>query len=172
MKKVIIPAVFIFLTAFTSLINCYNCTITTAEGADIQLSDYQNKKILLVVLPATKNAGDSALLIAMDSIVTKDSVVVIGIPSYEDGFQDDSLQSLTAWYRSLAGDSVIICQGMNTRKASPYQSDLFAWITNKELNGHFDEDVMGAGSKYFINEAGDLYGIVSPDMPLTEDLVR
>ena len=172
MKISIILTAFILCTAFAFVNNLYNYSITTTDGNDISLDQFQGKKVLIVVLPVTKSAEDSTLLISMSSVATYDSVVVIGIPSYEDGFQDDSLQTLTTWYRSLAGDSVVITQGMNTRKASPYQSDLFAWLTSKDLNGHFDQDVIGAGSKYLINETGDLYGVASPDALLTEDLIK
>jgi len=172
MKTIIACVGFIFLAAFVSLNNFYSYSLTTSEGKDISLDQYQGKKVVVVVLPVSKTTQDSLLLIAMDSLATFDPITIIGIPSYEDGFQDDSLESLTTWYRSLAGDSVVITQGMNTRKTSPYQSDLFAWLTSKDLNGHFDQDVMGAGTKYLINETGELYGVGSSESLLTEDFVK
>ena len=172
MKTIIVSAAFTFLAAFASVNNFYSYSVTTSDGKDISLDQFQGKKALVVVLPVTKTTQDSMLLIAMDSLVTFGTAAVIGVPSYEDGFQDDSLESLTTWYRSLAGDSVIITQGMNTRKASPYQSDLFAWLTSKDLNGHFDQDVMGAGTKYLINETGDLYGVGSSESFLTEEFLK
>ena len=172
MKTIFKLSAFIFFSAFALVNNLYNYSITTADGNDVSLDQYQGKKVLIVVLPVTKTSQDSVLLIAMDSIVKFGTAAVIGVPSYEDGFQDDSSESLTTWYRSLAGDSVVITQGMNTRKGSPYQSDLFAWLTSKDLNGHFDQDVMGAGTKYLINETGDLYGVASPEALLTADFVK
>jgi len=172
MKTIIASVGLIFLAAFVSVNNFYSYSVTTWDGKDISLDQYRGKKVLLVVLPASKTTQDSILLVAMDSLVTFDTIAIIGIPSYEDGFQDDSLESLTTWYKSLAGDSIVITQGMNTRKTSPYQSDLFAWLTSKDLNGHFDQDVMGAGTKYLINEAGELYGVGSSESLLTDDFIK
>ena len=160
--------------SFTLVGSVYDFRITNIDGTDYSLSNYQGRKLLLIVLPSTQTTSDSALLQMMDSMSLEfgDSITIVGIPSYEDGYQDDSLQSLSAWYKSLAGDSVVLVQGMNTRKNSPYQNELFAYLTDKDLNGHFDEDVPGAGTKYFIDSRGFLYAVIGPEINLSEELMQ
>ena len=59
---------------------------------------------------------------------------------------------------------IIIAQAMFTHISSgEQQSELFQWLTQAEKNGHFEEEVKGAGEMYFINEQGDLYGVFGPE---------
>src|SRR5205085_7024835 len=131
--RTLICSLIFFAFAFTVINTVYDFGITTVDGEDVSFAKYQGKKILIVVLPSTHTAADSLLLQQMDtmSIKYRDSLTIVGIPSYEDGYQDDSLQNLAPWYKSLAGDSVVLAQGMNTRKNSAYQTELFAWLTDK-----------------------------------------
>ena len=171
MKKILFISAVIFLSAFTLLNNAFDFTVNSADGEEIPLNRYAGRKGVLAILPVTQTAYDTLLLQQINAAATNhgDSVIVVGIPSYEDGYADDSLQNLVPYWRSLAGNSVVLCTGMNTRKASPYQNELFTWLTNEEENGHFNEDVHAAGDKFLINENGDLYGVLSRETNLSEE---
>lgn len=173
MKYCFLILAFIF-SSYSLLTGVYDFTIMTPDGDEQSLDLYQGKKMMIVVLPVTHTTADSALLHSLDTLSRNytDSITMIGIPSYEDGYADDSLQSLLTWYRSLAGDQFIIAAGMNTTKTSAYQSPLFSWLSHADQNNHFDEDVMGAGEKFFITETGDLYAIIHPDADWNEDLLK
>jgi hypothetical protein len=101
-----------------------------------------------------------------------DSLTVICIPSYEAGYKDDSLGSLTVYYDSLLKASCIVTQGVATSKSSAYQDPLFGWLTNETQNGHFDQDVQGVGQSYFIDNTGALYGVFGPEQPFNDALVQ
>lgn len=165
MKKILGIWFLLLLFAFTTATGVFDFSITTPEGEDVLLNTYQGKKLVIVVLPVTHTAADSGLLRLLDtlSINYADSVTLIGIPSYEDGYADDSLGSLMTWYRSLLGNQFVIAQGMNTRKNSAYQTPLFSYLTHADENGYFDDDVYGAGEKFFIGTSGSLSGISTPD---------
>lgn len=147
----------------------YSIHITTMAGTNKPLSDFEGKKILVVVLPVTKTADDSVFLRKIDSvsIAYASELSVIGAPSFEDGYELSNFEDLQTYYQSLLGSQVILAQGMYTRKASSQQHALFSWLTHKEENVHFDSDVQGARHKFFISEQGKLYGVLSPETPLT-----
>ena len=174
MKQLINCIALFMVMSFMSNDTVYKYSITASDGEETSLAKFSGKLMLIVILPATHTATDSLFLLQIDSLGKeyKDSLVIIGVPSYEDGFEDDSLLSLTTWYKSLAGDSIIITQGNNTRKSSPYQSELFQWLTNKDLNGHFDDDVSGASVKYFINRSGNLFAVLGEEVSLINETVE
>jgi len=59
---------------------------------------------------------------------------------------------------------------MYTRKSSSYQNEIFAWLTDKDLNGHFDKEVDGPGSEFFVSASGELYGVLGPEARWSDNL--
>ena len=153
------------LCSYTLFTNVFDFTIITPDGNEQSLNIYQGKPLMIVILPSVQNDSNSMMLYALDSLHSQlsDSLTIIGIPSYEDNYADDSLESLITWYHSILDSGFVIAQGMNTRKASPYQSALFHWLTYADENGHFDEDIIGTGEKFIIATDGTLHGLISPD---------
>lgn len=165
----------IILSLITPLFfnNALDFTIITADGSSHSMNEFQGRKIMMVVLPSTQSADDSAYLLRLDSINNANISVlkIITVPSYEDGFTDDTSASLLNWYRSLLDSDIVITQGMQTHKASETQNTLFAWLTHTEQNGHFDEDITGPGQMYFINETGELYGVFEPQSKWSNKII-
>ena len=164
----------LFLVLLLTIDGIYSIQITTINGADKSLSVFQGKKILVVVLPTSQRSQDSAFLKTIDSIAHNysSSLSVIGVPSFEFGYNAENARTLRHFYNGLLGQRVTITEGMYVRKTSPMQHELFRWLTRKEKNVHFDEDVEGIGEKFFINEGGDLYAIVGPNAILTQRLLQ
>ena len=53
-----------------------------------------------------------------------------------------------------------------------YQHPLYAWLTNKDLNGVLDSKVKWNFQKYMIDEEGNLVGYASPgEKPMSEKIV-
>jgi glutathione peroxidase len=153
----------------------YTIHITTINGQDKSMEDFRGKKILVVVLPVTRTATDSAFLKTIDSVSRNYSqkLSVIGVLSFEDGFQTSDLNSLQIYYHSLLGNQVILTQGMYTRKESgKKQHELFFWLTHSGENTHFDIDVSGIGQKFFVNEQGELYGVAAPEGKLSNNVMQ
>ena len=166
---------FLLSTAFSWLSGLYNIEITTLDGENKSLKTLEGKKMMIVVLPVAKTAKDTLFLQNLEAFSksVKDQLSVIGVPSIEDGFEKENTITLKKWYKSVLGDQVIITNGMHTRKASgSKQHPLFAWLTSKELNIHFDYEVNGPGQKYFINEKGELYAVYGPEVPVNGKSVR
>jgi len=155
--KMLLPALF-----FLWYGNIYDIHITTINGTDKSLNDFAGKKLLIVVLPLTQNPFDSLLLRKIDSVSRQysDRLSVIGVVSIDDGYNPASLDALKAYYNSMMAGPVTITKPMRVRKGNgTLQSNLFAWLTNKDKNGHFNIDVSGPGHAFFINGQGQLYGV-------------
>ena len=152
----------------------YTIHITTIDGQDRSMEDFRGKKILIVVIPVTKTANDSAFLRTIDTVSKNyaQQISVIGVPSLEDGYDTTDLSGLQTYYHSVLGNQVTLTKGMYTRKmAGGKQDELFSWLTHKEKNIHFDDDVKGAGQKFFVSEQGELYGVSEPEGRLSTKLM-
>jgi glutathione peroxidase-family protein len=174
MKKILVGSAVFFLFSFTNWTGVFDLYITSIDGSEQPLSVYQGKKMMMVILPVSRTAKDSSMLAMLDSLNDKykDSVTMVGIPSYEDGFDDDSMYSLLPWYHSYLDSNFVISGGMSTRKNSIYQAPLFSYLTAADQNGHFDDDVYGPGEKFFIDKEGTLTGISLPDATFNEEVFK
>ena len=164
------------LIAFTAIYGgFYDNHITTIEGSDLSLQNLQGKTIMIVLLPVTKTQQDIFALQRIDSLsrAYSDRITFIGVPSYEYGYTDNALLNTKQYYRSIIGSQVLITGGVYTNKSSGVkQHPLFNWLTDVNQNTHFDQEVKGIGQKYFINAQGELYGVIGPEMNLSNKLMK
>ena len=161
--------------AITWYSSIYSIHITTINGQDKSMEDFKGKKILIVVLPTTKAPNDSAFLRTIDSVSRNysDRLSIIGVPSIEDGYNSSRLNELKNYYQSILGDRITLTRGMYTKKTSgDNQGELFSWLTHVEKNDHFNDDVDGAGQKFFISERGELYGSIIPEGKLSAKVLH
>lgn len=159
----------------SSLNGIYDLSVVSMDGTTVPLSQFQGKKLLIIVLPVTRQASDIRLFQAVDSISWKynTQISVIGIPSSENGYVADSLVSLKQFYSSLMGSQVLLAQGMYTnRNSGTRQNGLFAWLTDKSKNTHFDQEVKGPGHKFFIDQKGQLVAVFPPDIGLSDRMMQ
>src|SRR5690349_15251410 len=98
----------------------YDYTVTTIEGQQINLSNYQGKKIIIVTLPIYQNTENNNYLLRLDSLskLNRSDLVMIGFPSYENGYTNQDSVQLKTWYNSFLGVEFIVSKGVNTRKSS------------------------------------------------------
>ena len=172
MKKILAICFSIFLFSFQVLADLYSIKFTTIEGEEKAMGTYQGKKMLILVLPGVIRESDTTYLKAINSASFKNQqLTIIAVPSKEDGYSSPASVELNQWYRNYLGNEVVITEGMYTEKTSAAQHVLFSWLTNKDKNMHFDEDVKGVGHKFFINESGELYGVFDPQAPLSDRLL-
>jgi len=160
MKYVLSLIALFLLLSFGQLDGIYSLTLKTIDGNKIELSQYKGKKILFILLPLS----DQDTTVSINDIARlqtkyKSSLVIIGIPSEEAGYKTEDADKLKKIY-SDANANIIIAEGMKVKKGTG-QSPLFQWLTNKDMNHHFDQDVEGVGSKFFVDEKGNLYAVLS-----------
>lgn len=68
-------------------------------------------------------------------------------------------------YKQDRNSGIIITEGLNAKKGSD-QSPLLQWLTDKESNKRFNNDIRGIGYKFFVDEGGRLYAVIGPEIPL------
>jgi glutathione peroxidase-family protein len=162
MKHITISTVLILLLTAAALPpGIYTYTVPKIEGGTQQLSAVQGKRLLVITLPVQQSAAADTLLYCLDTLAAAHSsnLFVIGVPAIEDGFTPSQKNTLRTWYRSKLNNSIVITDGLYTRKTSgTQQHGLFQWLTSDALNSIFNTDVSGPGHKFFINASGDLYG--------------
>ncbi len=141
----------------------YGINIKTIEGPQKQLSEYQNKKMLIITLPLVRSNSADSFLISVDSLASVNlaTLKIITVPSVEDGYTSSQKQALKNWYRQFLDSSVVITTGIYTRKTSgSQQHKLFKWLTHQSRNGYFNEDVDGPSMKFLLRANGDLMGVL------------
>jgi glutathione peroxidase len=160
MTKLIITIAGIFLISATARSqSIYTYTVTSIEGTDKPLNTYSGKKLLVITLPIQQNASNDSLLQSLDSIRTTytSTLQIIAVPAYEDGYTPAIKNQLKQWYRSILGMGIIVTEGMYTRKTSGSQQHvLFKWLTDKDKNGFFNQDVAGPRYKFIVWGNGEL----------------
>ncbi len=159
----IISVLFFATVAYSSI---YTTSVPRIEGGNYSISNCAGKKILIVTLPVQYNASAEAFLVSLDSLgnAHTDSLSVIAVPAYEDGFTDSNKIALRSWYRSKLGNNILITDGLYTRKTSgTQQHPLFGWLTRAAENGILDIDVEGPGYKFFVDGKGVLIGLLRPE---------
>jgi len=167
---------FIFLSFFLMFLtnDFYKIHFVTIDGEDRSMEEFSGKKIMIVILPVTESADDVNFLKSVVKANEKygHKISVVAMPSFEDGYSETDFNKVAYHYRMAMGRSITISQAMYTRKTSrAKQHPLFAWLTHANQNGHFDGDVTGAREKFFINENGELYAIVSGKGELNNQLM-
>ncbi len=175
LKRLIYISQFVIFSFWANAQSIPNSSMQTIEGDNIQLSMYQGKKLLVIVLPVSHSIDDSLMLLNIESAFSqyKDSIAFIGVPSYEDGYADSTNTDIENWYKNILHLSFTITSGMYTHNSSGgQQSSLFQWLTNETLNGHFGTDTNTYGQKFLINQDGELKGVFDPTTPLYDSLMN
>jgi len=170
MKKIISFISCLFILSMSCAQSIYTHAVTTIEGQNKSMADFQGKKILIFTLPIQQNVSNDSLLYSIDSLqeVHANSLVVIGVPSYEDGYTLSIKNDLKNWYRSRLNNEVIISEGVFTRQTSGSQQHaLFQWLTDNNKNGSLNQDVTGPGNKFFIWTDGKLLAALGPQVKIS-----
>lgn len=143
----------------------YTIGIKDVNQKEIKLSDYKGKKLMIVVFDMSKTDGKIfRSLMTLDSLykIHKNKVELIGVPMIDNGcfLTNDKLDTFCK--KSLA-ISFPITEGSKTKKANRHeQSPLTSYLTDKQQNGHFDEDIEDGTVQLFVfNEKGELFATLN-----------
>ena len=146
------------LTLFDDL---YSLSINDINGTKIELSQFRGKKIMFVILPLFEQ--DSVIIEGLVNFQKESkNLIVIGILSNELGFKPGAEVQIKSMYSVQRNSSIILTEAMNIRKGSE-QSPLLQWLTNKDKNKIFDNEVRGINYRFFVDESGKLFAIIEPE---------
>jgi glutathione peroxidase-family protein len=149
----------------------YSIQLRDIDGGAVDLSKHRGKKMVIITLSG--NEADSTLN-QLSAFYAKynDSAVVIGVLLLEDGYKEGKKTAVKKLFKEEKKLGIVLTGSMFTKKASAAsQSELMHWLTHKEENLHFDSEVRGAGHKFFIDEAGVLYGVLGLQAPLSHPII-
>ena len=156
--------VFIIVTILNSAVigqqqtpSLYQLSFAGLDKDQINMSDYKGKKIIVVECDAAK--PDKQELLFLDSLYKsrKSNLVVIAIP-VEDFGQTPQEKELKKLWRDTLKLSFPVAKISKAKKANgAAQHKLLNWLTNKNQNNHFEEDVDADGQAFVISESGSVY---------------
>jgi len=164
-NKLSFALTFVFAATIMWTTTIHQFNVPNIEGGSQALSSYQGKRILVITLPLVQSSSADSLLYALDTLASarSNTLKVIAVPAYEDGYTPAQKAGLQQWYRSKLRTNIIITEGLYTRKTSGAQQHaLFKWLTKVSENENFDIDVSGPGYKFFTKENGELYSVLQP----------
>ncbi len=143
-------------------VSLYQLEAQLLNGDRFSFNAFKGKKILIV--NTASNCGYTDQLNALNQLFEKkkDQLMIIAFPSndfkeQEKGSNEEVAQFCTTFYQlkfPVAKKTVV--------STSPQQHPLYAWLTNKELNGWNEQAPSWNFSKYLINEAGMLTDYFDP----------
>lgn len=170
MKKIILLSGFAILSGlFVNAQNFWELSFKTINGDTVMLSSFTGKKTLFFLVSLNETDSNYSQLQAFRNRYL-DTVRIVGVLSFEDGYQTSSASTIQSLYSSMG---IILTEGMYTKKSSgANQSSLMKWLTSKTKNLHFDMDASGIGHKFFVNESVRLFAVMPPQVPLGSPVIN
>ena len=133
----------------------YNISINSITGEPINFEDFKGKKILIV--NTASECGFTGQYEDLEKLYKtyKDKLVVIGVPCNQFGGQEPgTLTEIQSFCEVNYGVTFLLTEKVNVKGEG--QHPLYAWLTNKEMNGVKSSSVKWNFQKYLINENGEL----------------
>lgn len=150
----------------------YAIKIKSLEGAELDLSVFKGKKILIV--NTASECGFTPQYEDLQKLqdLYKEELVVIGTPCNQFGGQEPGdASTIKAFCQKNFGVTFPLTEKLEVKGEN--QHPLFKWLTQKSVNGVLDSEVKWNFCKYLINENGELLGFFpSTTSPLSSDITR
>lgn len=168
---------FLLMLPFCNATSIYDIEVQSADGTRISLSKFRGNKLLITTVPAGKESKQK--INYLSSLAANDKTLqVIAVPALDDStriLRQAQHQDETVLLSDIKASDMLVTKPMNTFRKSNYeQHALFRWLTNYKLNGHFDAPWTGTGEYFLISDDGQLYAVLSADVPkkVLEDALR
>lgn len=143
----------------------YDIKINSLSGEPIDLSSFKGKKILFVNVAS--ECGFTPQYTELQSLYDtySDQLQVIGVPCNQFGGQEPGDHDQIATFcQKNYGVSFLITEKVDVKGAD--QHPLYAWLTDKKLNGKKSAGVKWNFQKYLVDENGQYidfwYSITTP----------
>lgn len=133
----------------------YEIKINSINGSEINLNDFKGKKILFVNVAS--ECGFTSQYEGLQKLydLHKDKLMIIGVPSNQFGKQEPGTAAQIASFCKLNyGVTFLITEKVAVKGAE--QHPLYAWLTDKKINGNKSSNVKWNFQKYLVDENGEL----------------
>ncbi len=150
----------------------YDIPLKAIDGKEIDLNDFNGKKILFVNVAS--KCGFTPQYEKLQELHAKysDKLVVIGLPcnqfmNQEPGTHDEIVQFCKVNY----GVTFQLTEKINVKGEN--QHPLYAWLTKKEFNGVKDSEVKWNFQKYLVDEKGNFIEVFySATSPMSDKILE
>ena len=143
----------------------YEIRIEGIEGTELNLKQYQGKKILFVNVAS--KCGFTNQYDGLQELYTKykDKLVVIGLPCNQFGGQEPGTKTeIQSFCRLNYGVGFPMTKKIEVKGEN--QHSIYQWLTQKSKNGKMNSSVKWNFQKYLVDEEGRLidvfYSITKP----------
>ena len=143
----------------------YDLKINSLAGTPIDLHKFKGKNILFVNVAS--RCGFTPQYRDLQELQDRyqDQLVVIGVPCNQFGKQEPGTpEEIQEFCEANYGVSFLITEKVDVK--GPNQHPLYAWLTEKEINGKKNTTVKWNFQKYLIDENGEFldyyYSITKP----------
>ena len=140
------------------------------DGKTVRLEQFIGKKILLVNVAS--NCGYTYQYEGLQKLhdLYGDNVVVLGFPANDFLFQErGSDADIADFCEKNYGVTFPMFSKITTK--GPNQSQVYKWLTSKELNGWNEKRPTWNFCKYLVNEEGDLVAFFDKSVnPLSKEI--
>lgn len=152
-------AILLFLNNFSPMsvnTDFYSFSIEGIDGKNIDFSEFKGKKILVVNVASA--CGFTPQYAGLQELYEKynDRLVVIGFPCNDFFSQEKGTNEEIATFCS-ANYGVTFPMTTKIKIKGKEQHPIYAWLTQKSLNGVQDSKVKWNFHKFLINADGSLY---------------
>ena len=155
MKNIITCLLLLSNVLIASAQSIYDSKINTIDGVSIDFNDFKGKYILFVNVAS--KCGFTKQYAQLEELYQayKNDLVVIGLPCNQFGGQEPGdAQEIKSFCTENFGVSFIITEKINTK--GPELHPIYAWLTDKKLNGKINSTVKWNFQKYLLNKEGKL----------------
>ena len=155
MKNIIASLLLLSNVLIASAQSIYDSNINTIDGVSIDFNDFKGKYILFVNVAS--KCGFTKQYAQLEELYQayKNDLVVIGLPCNQFGGQEPGdAQEIKSFCTENFGVSFIITEKINTK--GPELHPIYAWLTDKKLNGKINSTVKWNFQKYLLNKDGKL----------------
>ena len=154
----------------TSSKSIYDMNISSLMGDDIDMKTLKGKKVLFVNVASKCGYTPQYAELQKLSETHGDKVTVIGLPCNQFGGQEPgSAEEIASFCEKNYGVTFTITEKIDVKGNE--QHPLYAWLTQKKLNGVEDSEVQWNFQKYLVSEKGELLEVYSSSVkPMSEEL--
>ena len=150
----------------------YDYSIKSISGDSIHLSAFKGKKLLLVNVASECGFTPQYKGLQQLHEAHGDDLVIIGLPCNQFGGQEPGSEAqIASFCEKNFGVSFTMTEKIDVKGDS--QHPIYAWLTNKELNGNKSSSVKWNFQKYLIDEEGNLIDVYySTTDPMSNSITK
>lgn len=172
MKRYFILVMLVVLAYIGMAQSIYDIKLNDIQGRSLSLNTFKGKKMMFIILPVKEK--DSAKMKELSTFILQNTgkIFVIGIPAAYETVTAKQEKDLEPMYRRKQVPPFIMTKpGAVTKNSGDNQLPLMKWLTNKDLNKHFNQDVKGEWQTFFVDETGVMYAVLGPEIPLASKTI-